>query len=86
VVRDLVRHRAEEEPLGAGHALVADDDQVRAVRLRDIDDRVGRVAGLRVRVNLQVALVLGRDLLEVGLGVLGRPDRVGDVVGDAGAL
>ena len=44
VVGDLVRHRAEQEALGAGHALVADDDEVRAALLGDVEDRVGRIA------------------------------------------
>ena len=42
VVGDLVRHRAEQEALRAGHALVADHDQVGAALLRDVEDRVRR--------------------------------------------
>ena len=41
---DLVRHAAEQEALGAGHALVADHDQVGVGLLGDVEDRVGRVA------------------------------------------
>ena len=48
VVGDLVRDRAEQEPLGPGHALVADDDQVGGALLGDVEDRVGRVALARV--------------------------------------
>ena len=50
VVGDLVRHRAQQEALGAGHALVADDDQVGVVLLGDVEDGVGRVALARVDV------------------------------------
>ena len=51
VVRDLVRHRAEQEALGPGHALVADDDQVGALLLGDVEDRVGGVALARERLD-----------------------------------
>ncbi len=44
VVRHLVRHGAQQEPLRAGHPLVADDDQVRLLLLGHVEDRVGRVA------------------------------------------
>ena len=44
MVGDLVGHRAQQEALGSGHAPVADHDQVTALLLGDIDDRVGRVA------------------------------------------
>ena len=53
VVGDLVRHRAEQEALGAGHALVADDDQVGLLLLGDVEDRVGRVALARIQVDLR---------------------------------
>ena len=52
VVGDLVRHGAEQEALGAGHALVADDDQVGAALLGDVEDRVGRIALARVGARL----------------------------------
>ena len=39
---DLVRHTAEQEALRAGHALVADHDQVGALLLGDVEDRVSR--------------------------------------------
>ena len=48
VVRHLVRDRAEQEALGARHALVADDDEVGADLLGDIEDRVGGVALARL--------------------------------------
>ena len=49
--RDLVRHRAEQEALGAGHALVADDDQVgvAAPRRRRGSRRPGRPGARRSR-------------------------------------
>ena len=52
VVGDLVGHGAEQEALGAGHALVADDDQVGAALLGDVEDRVRRVALARVGADL----------------------------------
>ena len=52
MVRDLVRHRAEHEALGAGHASVADDDQVRALLLGDVEDRVRGVALAGERIDL----------------------------------
>src|SRR5438477_12297748 len=56
VIGDLVGHRAEQEALGAGHALVADDDQVGCALLRHIDDRVRGVSLARVRVDLHARL------------------------------
>ena len=44
VVGDLVRHAAEQEAPGAGHALVADHDQVRVDLLGDVEDGVGGIA------------------------------------------
>ena len=41
---ETVRHRAEQEAPRPGHALVADDDQVGAALLGDVEDRVGGVA------------------------------------------
>ena len=52
VVRDLVRDRAEQEALRAGHAAVADDDQIGALLLGDVEDRVGGVALARERLDL----------------------------------
>ena len=49
---DLVRNRPEQEPLCAGHAEVADDDQIRALLLGDVEDRVGRVALPGERLDL----------------------------------
>ena len=51
VMGDLVRHAAEQEALRAGHALVADHDQVGALLLGHVEDRVGGVALARVRLN-----------------------------------
>ena len=52
VMGDLVRHAAEQEALGAGHALVADHDQVGALLLGHVEDRVGRIALARVDLHL----------------------------------
>ena len=65
VMGDLVRHAAEQEALRAGHALVADHDQVGVLLLGDVEDRVGRVALARV----------GLDLDPLLLEVLRRPPR-----------
>ena len=56
VMRDLVRHAPEQEALGAGHALVADHDQVGALLLGDVEDRVGRVALARVSLHVDARL------------------------------
>ena len=55
----LVRHAAEQEPPRAGHALVADDDEVGALLLGDVEDRVGRVALAGVGLGLDAALARG---------------------------
>ena len=52
MVRHLVRHRPEQEALGAGHALVADHDQVAAPLLGDVEDRVGGIALAREGLDL----------------------------------
>ncbi len=44
MVRDLGRHRAEQEPGRAGQPLVADDDQLAALLLGDVEDLVGGIA------------------------------------------
>src|SRR5262249_29163460 len=44
VTQDLLRHRAEQEPLHAAPAAGADDHQVRVVVVRGRDDLVGRRA------------------------------------------
>src|SRR5436305_6161053 len=59
VMGHLVRYRAEQEPLGAGHALVADHDQSRALLFGDIEDRVGGIALARERLNRFDAGLLG---------------------------
>ena len=60
VVRDLVRHRTEQEALGARHPLVADHDQVAALLLGDVDDRVGRVTLAGERLDLGDAAFMAR--------------------------
>ena len=57
VVADLVRHAAEQEAPGAGHALVADHDQVRAGLLGDVEDRVRGIALARMRVDRHLGLL-----------------------------
>src|SRR6185295_11864919 len=52
VVRNLVRHAAEQEPLGARHALVADHDQVGPGLLGDVQDRVGGISFTRKGLGL----------------------------------
>ena len=76
VVGDLVRHRAEQEALGAGHPLVADDDQVGPLLLGDVEDRVGRVALARERLDLDArAFDLLGGLAQRRLDVLARVDH-----------
>jgi hypothetical protein len=43
-MRDLVRHRAQQEALGTRHPLVPHDDQIGLPLLRDIEDCVGGIA------------------------------------------
>ncbi len=77
VVRDLVGDRPEQEPRRAGHPLVADHDQIRALLLGDIDDRVGRVPDPRDGVDLGHAgapRLIGGGLQQ-GEHVLTRVDR-----------
>ena len=87
VMRDLVRHAAEQEALGAGHPLVADDDQVGALLLGDVQDGVGRVALARVRLHAHALRlqVLG-GLRERDAHVLARVDHPLEVVRDLLAL
>src|SRR3954451_10215291 len=75
-MRHLVRHTAEKEALGACHALVADDDQVGALLLGDVEDGIRRVALAREGLHLHTRLVdlFGRGV-ERGLHVLARIDR-----------
>src|SRR5205823_2659631 len=71
VVADLVRHRSKQEPLRAGHALVAEHDQVGALLLGDVEDRVRRVALPDVDLRPQPHRArLARGLLQRGLDVL----------------
>ena len=58
---DLVRHRAEQEAPRAGHALVADDDEVGLRLLGHVEDRVGGIALPRVLLDLDPGRL--RDLL-----------------------
>ena len=73
VVADLVGHRAEQEALGAGHALVADHDEVGAALLGHVEDGVGRIALARVGLGRHAGgLRLGRRLAQGGVDVLAR--------------
>ena len=84
VVGDLVRHRAEQEALGAGHALVADDDQVGAPspRRRRGSRRPGRPGGRRRRTSTPAASRPRPRPLERRVDVLARVDHPLQVVGD----
>ena len=53
---DVVGDAAEEEAAGAGHPLVADDDQVGVGFLGDVEDRLGGVALDRVGLDLDPLL------------------------------
>ena len=77
VMGDLVRHGSEQEPLGSREAAVADDDQVGALLFGDIENRVGRVALARERLDLADAggTRLGSGLLEDREHVLSRLDH-----------
>jgi hypothetical protein len=76
VVADLVRHGAQQEALGAGHALVADDDQVGIGLLGDVEDRVGRVPLTRVRLGRDALLARHLDgLAQRRVDVLTRVDH-----------
>ena len=44
MVADAVGHRAQQEALGARHALVAHHDQVGVVLLGNVENRVGGIA------------------------------------------
>ena len=44
MVGDLVGNRAEQKSLGAGHALVAHDDEIRGLLLGHVENRVGGIA------------------------------------------
>ena len=55
MVGDLVGDRPEQEPLGAGHPLVPDHDQVDALLLGDIEDRVRRITLTRVACSFRDA-------------------------------
>ena len=82
VVGDLVRHRAEQEALGAGHALVADHDQVGFPLLGDVEDRVRGIALTRVHVDRHAGLAADRrGRLERRVDVLARVDRPLQVLG-----
>jgi hypothetical protein len=82
VVGDPVRHRAEQEAAGAGHPLVADDDQVRVALLGDVEDRVGRIAlaGEGLDLDARLADAVG-GLAERGVDLLARVDHPLQVAG-----
>ena len=76
MVGDLVRDGAEEEPVGARHALVAHHDEIRPALLGDVEQRGRRVALAGV----------GRDLDPRRGDLLGRlPQRPLDLVAGADA-
>src|ERR1022692_1933383 len=52
MMRHLVGHRAKQEALGAGHTLVANDDQISLALLGDIEDRIRGIALARIYVYL----------------------------------
>ena len=87
MVRHLVWHAAEQEALRTGHALVADDDEVGALLLGHVEDRVGRVALAGEGLDLHARLLdlVGR-VAERGLHVLTRIDRPLKVVRSVLAL
>ena len=76
MMRDLVGHRAQEKPLRPGHALVADDYQVCALLLGDVQDRVGGISAARIDVGAHPVLVRqGDDGVERRADVLTAVDR-----------
>ena len=75
MVADLVRHGAEQEPVGAGHALVADDDEVGAALLGDVQERGRRVALARVdRDSTPAAAISSAALAQRRLDLLAGAD------------
>ena len=87
VVRDLVRDAAQQEPLGAGHALVADDDQVRLLLVGDVEDHVRRLSLPRIGAHRDAGrLGLLGGLGERGVDILAGVHRVLDVGGRLEAL
>jgi len=74
---DVVRDAAEDEAAGAGHALVADHDQVRLDLFGGAEDRLGGVAFERMRGDLDPLLAgLGGGGVEDEVDVLARADLV----------
>jgi hypothetical protein len=75
VVAHAVGHGAQQKALGAGEALVADDDQLGALLLGHVEDRVGRVAlaGVDDRRDAR-RLRLRRRLAEVRVDLLAAGD------------
>ena len=55
-MRDLVRHAAEQKALGAGHSLVADDDEVGALLFGYVEDRIRGIALARVSLDVDAVL------------------------------
>ncbi len=80
VMGDVVGDAAEEEAAGAGHPLVADDDQVGVGFLGHVEDRVGGVALDRVCLDLDPLLLGGGGGgVEDEVDVLAGADLVLDV-------
>ena len=77
---DFVGDAAEQEPAGAGHALVADHDQVGLGLFGDAEDRLGGVALDRVGLHLDAVFArIGGGGVEDQVDVLARADLVLDV-------
>src|SRR5205823_14257827 len=72
VVRHPVRHAAEEEALGARHALRSDDDEVGAGVLSRLDQLLGRVTVADAHTNVGETELLGQRAAVVGLLLGGR--------------
>jgi hypothetical protein len=71
VVAHLVGDGAQEEPAGARHALVADDDEVVVALVGHLDERGGRVTVVDTRIELDAGLgVAGRFAVDDLLGLL----------------
>src|SRR5438477_6306866 len=67
---DAVRDAAQEEAAGAGHALVADDDDVGVLLLGDAQDHVRGRAGAGMGLQVEVGPRDGQRALERVLGLL----------------
>ncbi len=77
---DVVGDAAEEEAAGAGHALVADDDQVGLGLFGDVEDGLGGIGLDRVGLHLHPLLAGCRGSgLEDEVDVLAGADLILDV-------